>query len=227
MLCVFGVTEDGRANRMIREQRYGIRSLKRDFPDDNTVLEFMFDALHSRKCSCGGTYSMVTGRRQFYCSKCRFQIAPTADTIFAKSETPLMLWLQAILLIKDGYSIADIAKQLNLGYKVAWRIATLLNSARSNDTIDLCLIKKSIIKNTESKTPTKSPNTSDVTMKPIKRKKDNTTGNTKPKTESVTVGMPLPVTSGYGLRFLPVTQKTNLNVLVAESKRLNSWVLTI
>ncbi len=29
---------------MTREQRYGIRSLKRDFPDDNTVLEFMFDA---------------------------------------------------------------------------------------------------------------------------------------------------------------------------------------
>lgn len=122
---------------MTREQRYGIRSLKRDFPDDNSVLEFMFDALHSRNCSCGGTYSLVKGRRQFYCSKCRFQIAPTANTIFAKSETPLTLWLQAILAFsnaKSGISAKYLERELEVTYKTAWRMLKLIRQALQQST---------------------------------------------------------------------------------------------
>ena len=122
---------------MTREQRYGIRSLKRDFPDDNSVLEFMFDALHSRNCSCGGTYSLVKGRRQFYCSKCRFQIAPTANTIFAKSETPLTLWLQAILAFsnaKSGISAKYLERELEVTYKTVWRMLILIRQALQQST---------------------------------------------------------------------------------------------
>lgn len=36
---------------MKREQRYGIKSLEKDFPTDEDCLEFIFDAQHSRKCS--------------------------------------------------------------------------------------------------------------------------------------------------------------------------------
>lgn len=109
---------------MTRSQRYGIRSLKRDFPDDNSVLEFMFDALHSRNCSCGGTYSLVKGRRQFYCSKCRFQIAPLSSTIFNKSTTSLTKWLEAILIIQGGspHNTRQLQEQLGITYKCAWRI---------------------------------------------------------------------------------------------------------
>ena len=122
---------------MQREQRYGIRSLKRDFPDDNSVLEFMFDTLHSRNCSCGGTYSLVKGRRQFYCSKCRFQIAPTANTIFAKSDTPLTLWLQAILAFsnaKSGISAKYLERELEVTYKTAWRMLKLIRQALQQST---------------------------------------------------------------------------------------------
>jgi len=50
---------------MKREQRYGIKSLQKDFPTEAKVLEFLFDAQHSRECSCGGSYSLKSGRRQF------------------------------------------------------------------------------------------------------------------------------------------------------------------
>lgn len=117
---------------MTRDQRYGIRSLKADFPDDTACLEFIFDALHSRKCSCGGSYSLVKGRRQFYCSKCRYQIAPTANTIFHKSETPLTLWFQAILAFscaKSGISAKYLERELEVTYKTAWRMLKLIRQA--------------------------------------------------------------------------------------------------
>ena len=117
---------------MTRSERYGIRSLKKQFPDDEACLNFLFDTLHSRKCSCGGTYSLVKGRRQFYCSKCRFQIAPTANTIFNKSETPLTLWFQAILAFsnaKSGISAKYLERELEVTYKTAWRILKLIREA--------------------------------------------------------------------------------------------------
>lgn len=124
-----------------REQRYGIRSLRADFPDDTACLEFIFDALHSRECSCGGTYSLVKGRRQFYCSKCRYQIAPTANTIFHKSETPLTLWFQAILAFscaKSGISAKYLERELEVTYKTAWRMLKLIRQAlqQSSDMLD-------------------------------------------------------------------------------------------
>jgi transposase len=115
-----------------REYRYGMGSLARDFPTDEAVLEFLFDAQHSRECSCGGTYSMVKGRRQFYCSKCRFQIAPTANTIFHKSDTPLTLWFKAILAFsnaKSGVSAKYMERELEVTYKTAWRMLNLIRKA--------------------------------------------------------------------------------------------------
>ncbi len=117
---------------MKRETRYGINSFRADFPDEVACLEFVFDALHSRKCSCGGEYRLITGRRQFQCSQCRFQIAPTAGTIFHKSQTPLMLWFHAIHVFsnaKSGVSAAEMERQLEVTYKTAWRILSLIRKA--------------------------------------------------------------------------------------------------
>src|SRR3989338_2427971 len=96
----------------MKNQKYGIRSLKQDFPDDAACLNFIFDTLHSKECSCGGKYAPLFhmldgkfyGRRQFQCSKCRSQIAPTAGTIFHKSDTPLNLWFHALLVFSNAKS---------------------------------------------------------------------------------------------------------------------------
>ncbi len=121
---------------MARANKYGITDLKRDFPTDEKCAEFIFDTLHNRKCSCGGEYHQLKGRRQFQCSKCRFQIAPTAGTIFHKSDTPLTLWFYSIFLFsnaKSGLSAKQLERDLNVTYKTAWRILNLIRKALSQD----------------------------------------------------------------------------------------------
>lgn len=117
--------------------KYSIQNLKKDFPTDEACAEVIFDALHSRKCSCGGHYKQLKGRRQFQCSKCRFQIAPTAGTIFHKSPTPLTLWFHAIFVFsnaKSGISAKEMERQLGVTYKTAWRILSLIRKALTQDT---------------------------------------------------------------------------------------------
>ncbi|MEK7132552.1 MAG: hypothetical protein AAB830_00720 [Patescibacteria group bacterium] len=134
----------------MENKKYGIASLRKQFPNDEACLQFIFDALYSRKCSrllgrdlstgqwdghrhlstaCGGVYKRISGRRQFQCSKCRLQIAPTAKTIFCKSNTPLVLWFHAILAFlnaKGGISAKQLERDLEISYKCAWRILSLI-----------------------------------------------------------------------------------------------------
>ena len=125
---------------MAKETKYGINSFKKDFPTDNACLELLFDTLHSRKCSCSGTYSLIAGRRQYQCSKCRFQIAPTAGTIFHKSSTPLTLWFHAIHVFsnaKSGISAKQMERDLEVTYKTAWRILSLIRKSLKQSTTKL------------------------------------------------------------------------------------------
>jgi len=123
---------------MAKQNKYSIRDLKRDFPTDEACLKFIFNTLHSSKCSCGGEYKPIKGRKQFQCSKCRFQIAPTSGTIFHKSDTPLTLWLHAIFVFsnaKSGISAKEMERQLGVTYKCAWRILSLIRKAlKQGDT---------------------------------------------------------------------------------------------
>jgi len=112
--------------------KYSILDLKRDFPNDGACLDLIFDTLHSRKCSCGGDFKRVSGRKKYQCSKCRFQIAPTAGTIFHKSDTPLASWLHAIFIFsnaKSGISAKEMERQLGVTYKCAWRILSLIRQS--------------------------------------------------------------------------------------------------
>ena len=128
--------------------KYGIRSLAKQFPNDEACLNFIFDTLHTRACSCGGTYNplfqtlggVLEGRKQFQCSKCRFQIAPTAGTIFEKSVTPLTMWFHAILVFsnaKSGISAKQMQRELEVTYKCAYRILSLIRKALKQDDTKL------------------------------------------------------------------------------------------
>lgn len=122
---------------MSKETKYGISSLKKDFPTDNACLEYLFDTLYDRTCSCGGTYSLMATRKQFQCSKCRKQIAPTVNTIFHKSSTPLTLWFHAIHVFsnaKSGISAKEMERQLEVTYKTAYRILKLIRESLGQDT---------------------------------------------------------------------------------------------
>lgn len=122
---------------MAKETKYSIVDLKRDFPNEEACLAFLFDSLHSRKCDCGGDYRQIKGRKQFQCSKCRFQIAPASGTIFHKSDTPLSLWFHAIFVFsnaKSGISAKQLERELGVTYKCAWRMLSLIRKALKQDT---------------------------------------------------------------------------------------------
>jgi|SRR3989338_769366 len=113
----------------MKSSRYGISSLRKQFPDDDACLEFVFNALYDRRCSCSGMFRRIPGRRQFQCSKCRSQVAPTTGTIFHKSGTPLVLWFHAILAFfnaKGTLSAKQLERDLEVTYKCAWRILSLI-----------------------------------------------------------------------------------------------------
>lgn len=122
---------------MAKENKYSIKDLKRDFPSDRACLDLIFKTLHSEKCSCGGAYSLISNRKQYQCSKCRFQIAPTGGTIFHKSATPLSLWFHAIFIFsnaKSGISAKEMERQLGVTYKCAYRILSQIRKALKQDT---------------------------------------------------------------------------------------------
>lgn len=122
---------------MARINKYTIKDLRKQFSTDDVCLDFIYDALHSRECSCGGTYKRIKNRKQYQCSKCRFQIAPTAGTIFHKSDTPLTDWFYALFIFsnaKSGISAKELERQLGVTYKCAWRMLKKIREALSQDS---------------------------------------------------------------------------------------------
>lgn len=121
---------------MAKIHKYSIDDLRKDFPNEEACLAVLFDTLHSRKCSCGGEYKQIKGRKQFQCGKCRYQIAPAAGTIFHKSDTPLSLWFHAIFIFsnaKSGISAKEMERQLGVTYKCAYRILSQIRKALKQD----------------------------------------------------------------------------------------------
>jgi transposase len=111
--------------------QFGIRSLRKRFPTEDACLEFLFKLRHSKRCSCGGKFKRVPERRAYQCGRCRTQVYPTAGTIFEKSRVPLTLWLHCMLVFsnaKCGISAKVIERDLEVTYKCAWRMLTLLRS---------------------------------------------------------------------------------------------------
>ena len=121
---------------MAQENKYSIRDLKRDFSTQEDCLRFIFEALHTEDCSCGGYYTLLEGRKKFQCSKCRYQIAPLTGTIFHKSSTPLPLWFHALFVFsnaKSSISAKELERQLGVTYKTAWRMLNLIRTTLKQD----------------------------------------------------------------------------------------------
>lgn len=121
----------------MKADKYGLTSLRKQFPDDRSCLEFIFDALHERTCACGGTYSFVKDTRKFQCSRCRARISPTARTLFHRSHVPLTLWFHTIMVFsnaKSGISAQVIERDLEVTYKTAWRMLRSIRQALRQGT---------------------------------------------------------------------------------------------
>ena len=122
--------------------KYTISQFKKDFPNDDACLEYVFKARYSGvKCpKCGKSkFFRVRGRKCYTC-RCGYQIHPVSGTIFHKSDTKLTDWFFAVYLMsqsKNGVSAKEIQRHLGTTYKTAWRIAKQIKSLMKQDSEQL------------------------------------------------------------------------------------------
>lgn len=113
--------------------KYTISQFKKDFPNDDACLDYVFKARFSGficpKCGKDRFYR-IKGRKSYAC-RCGYQIHPVSGTIFHKSDTKLTDWFFAVYLMSqsmNGVSAKEIQRYLGTTYKTAWRIAHKIRS---------------------------------------------------------------------------------------------------
>jgi len=92
------------------------------------------------KCRRQTKYYKVKNRTAFACEFCGCQVYPLADTIFAKTTTPLRAWFYAMFLMiqtRANISIRQLQKELGVTYKTAWRIYKSIYFLMSQNDGDL------------------------------------------------------------------------------------------
>lgn len=116
--------------------RYTLRQLVRDFPDDDTCLEFIFRKQDPTCLRCGGhTFYKVQGRLAYVCY-CGHQIHPLKGTIFEGSRTSLTDWFYVIFLFsvsRNGVAATEIQRHIGVTYKTAWRMGHRVRSLMKRD----------------------------------------------------------------------------------------------
>ncbi|MDP9317388.1 MAG: IS1595 family transposase [Chloroflexota bacterium] len=115
-------------------QKYTITDFKKDFPDDKACLEWLKNNrwpndIPCWKCMEVTPHHLMEKRRSYSCQNCGNHVHPTADTIFHKSPTSLVLWFYAIYLMAStrcGISAKQVERELGVTYKTAWRMCHLI-----------------------------------------------------------------------------------------------------
>jgi len=124
------------------ESQYSIVEFVRDFPDDETCLQWLWrtryseDGVHARCPQCGverafKRYETAQQRQSWTCTACGTHLHPTAGTIYHKSSTSLHLWFYAIYLMTStrcGISAKQLERELGVTYKTAWRMFHLIRT---------------------------------------------------------------------------------------------------
>jgi len=111
-------------------QKYTVKDFFKDFPDDDTCLEWLREHLfpygiECKNCKKITKHHRISTRRSYSCDECGNHVHPTAGTIFHKSRTSLQLWFYAIFLMSStrcGISAKQLERELGVTYKTAWRM---------------------------------------------------------------------------------------------------------
>lgn len=111
-----------------------VASFFKQFPDDGTCLNHLFDVRFGQghecpKCEKASNWYRIKAERAYSCQWCGHHLHPTVGTPFAKSRTSLQLWFYAIWLFtttRNGVAAKELQRQLGVTYKTAWRMADLI-----------------------------------------------------------------------------------------------------
>ena len=129
----------GYTARMLND--YDIREFDREFPDDDTCLEWLKDQVFPEGIFCDPCgrvtkHHRVRSRRSYSCDRCGRHVHPTAGTIYHKSRTPLTKWFYATYLLSTvdpNIPITELQRELGVTYKTAWRMTHLILSMLDDD----------------------------------------------------------------------------------------------
>lgn len=123
------------ANKYPKKQKspmidFTIMDFQKMFPDDDACLDWLRNHLYPEQIQCEGcdreaSYYRITTRKVYGCEWCGHQISPTANTIFHKSRTSLVLWFYTIYLMaqtRGGISAKQVERETGVTYKTAWRM---------------------------------------------------------------------------------------------------------
>jgi transposase len=122
--------------------KYTIRQFNKDFPDDDSCLEFVAklvypDGITCRTCKEVRPHARLSNRKAYSCDYCGTHVYPLAGTIFEKSSTPLKSWFYAMFLISStrcGISAKQLERELGVTYKTAWRMFHQIRKLTADDS---------------------------------------------------------------------------------------------
>ena len=129
----------------MKQRKYTIKDLERDFPDDDACLEWLRntrwpDGINCIKCQRVTKHYKVSGRSSYACEFCGNHIYPMAGTILEHSTTSLRLWFHAMFLMattRCGISAKQLQRELGVTYKTAWRMFKQIRSMLDEDVLKL------------------------------------------------------------------------------------------
>jgi len=136
-----GSSEDP-PNDLASGSPYALRDFLRDFPDDETCLQWLWRQRYSiddTHAFCKGCeveaafkrYETKQQRQSWTCTACGLHVHPTAGTIFHKSSTGLRLWFYATYLMTStrcGISPKQLERELGVTYKTAHRMCKMIQT---------------------------------------------------------------------------------------------------
>jgi transposase-like protein len=88
------------------------------------------------RCQFARAYHYVErGVPQHRCKRCRYKFTDLTGTLFQHTKLPLSKWILAIALFKIGISANQLAKELGVAYRIAWKLLHLFRSSLRHDPL--------------------------------------------------------------------------------------------
>lgn len=85
---------------------------------------------------CSGSKAYPLARRHLWqCAACGYQASVTAGTVMLRSHLPLTKWFITLYLAaqsKRGVSALELAKKLDVGYRIAWALLHKVRAAMAD-----------------------------------------------------------------------------------------------
>ncbi len=127
------------------QRRYTVRDLDRDFPTEESCMDWLRDFLYPDGITCPicqevTKHHRVKSRTSYSCDRCGHHEHPMAGTIFQDTRTPLRSWFHAVFLMAStrcGISAKQLEREIGVTYKTAWRMFKQVRTLLSEDTDDM------------------------------------------------------------------------------------------